>query len=182
MTGACKFITATTLGAALCHVSACATLKPISSYNPAELWQLTSCGAPLILRHKTKADITPLDKETRLRAVGLSLYDGSSKGTDLSGKPITYSDSLTKGEDCSQKNTTTHYVTSIADFESYVEKKRNIRPIYVRHLKSSDIKRDQNIRCKGIFNNGKAELRDRNLTMPVYNDELCWLILRDANE
>ena len=133
-----KAIFSLALGAVLSSLAACASLPSESSYSPEDLWQMTSCAAPLILRHKTIADITALDKEKRLNAVGLDLYDGSSKGKNLSGAPITYSDSLTKGEACPQKNITTHYVTSIANIESYVEAKRDVRPIYVRHLKSSD--------------------------------------------
>lgn len=136
---------------------------------------MTSCAAPLILRHKTKVDITALDKEKRLNAVGLDLYDGSSKGKNLSGAPITYSDSLTKGETCTQKDIATHYVTNIADFESFAAAKRDVRPIYVRHLKSSDIDRDKNIQCSGIFSyNDTLDLSGKTLTMPSYNEELCW--------
>jgi len=163
------------LGVALFSLTACASRPPGTPYSPDDLWQMTSCGAPLILRHKTKADITPLDKETRLRAVGVSLYEGSAKGTDLSGRPITYSDSLTKGEACPQKDITTHYVTSFADFESFAAAKRDVRPIYVRHLKSSDIERDKNIQCSGIFSyNDTLDLSGKTLTMPSYNEELCW--------
>ena len=182
MRGAKKIIFSVTLAIVLSSVTACVSVPTESSYYPGNLWQLTSCDAPLILRHKTKAEITPLDKENRLITVGLNPYDGSSKGRDLSGAPITYFDSLTKGEDCPQKDITTHYVTSIADLKSYAENRRDIRPIYVRHLRSLDIERDKDIQCEGVFNNGEQELRDRNLTMPVYNDELCWLVLRGANE
>jgi len=163
------------LGVALFSLTACASRPPEIPYSPDDLPKLTSCATPLILRHKTVADITTLDKERRLSAVGLSLYGDSSKGRDLSGKSITYSDSLTKGEACPQTDITTHYVTSIADFESYVEAKRDVRPIYVRHLKSSDIERDKNIQCSGVFNhNDKLNLSGKTLTMPSYNEELCW--------
>ena len=176
MSGVNKVIFSLGLGVSLSNVTACASLPPESVYSPEDLWQRTSCATPLILRHKTKADITALDKEKRLIVVGLDPYEGSSKGKDLSGTPITYSDSITKGEACPQKDITTHYVTSIADFESYVEAKRDIRPIYVRHLKSSAIERDKNIHCSGIYNyNDTLDLNDKTLTMPSYNEELCWV-------
>jgi len=164
------------LSVTLGSLSACASYQPESSYNPDNLWQRTSCAAPLILRHKTEAAITTLDKENRLIAIGLNIYDGSSKGMDFSGSPITYTDRHIKGEACPQKDITTHYVTSIADFESYVEAKRDIRPIYVRHLKSSAIERDKNIHCSGIYSsNDSLDLNDKSLTMPSYNEELCWV-------
>jgi len=174
MTGACKFIASMTLGTALCHISACATLQPTSSYNPDELWKLTSCAMPLILRHKTKADISALDKVKRLTAVGLSLYDGSSKGTNLSGREIIYSDEITKGEACEQQDITIHYVTNFNDFKDYADAKRDIRPIYVRHLKSTDIRRDKSIHCEGVFNYYYELERSGIITfMPTYNEELC---------
>ena len=127
------------------------------------------------MRHKTKAAITTLDKENRLIAIGLNIYDARTKDMDLSGSPITYTDRHTKVEACPQKDISTHYVTSIADFESYVEAKRDIRPIYVRHLKSSAIERDKNIHCSGIYSyNDTLDLSDKTLTMPSYNEELCW--------
>ena len=176
MSGAYKAFFSMVLGAALASLSACASYQPESTYNPDDLWQRTSCAAPLILRHKTEAAITKLDKENRLIAIGLNLYDGSSNGVDLSGSPITYTDIHTKGEACPQKDITTHYVTSIADFESYVEAKRDIRPIYVRHLKSSAIERDKNIHCSGIYSyNDALDLSDKTLTMRSYNEELCWV-------
>lgn len=182
MRGVKTVIFSVALGAALFSFTACVSFSPDSVYSPEDLWQRTSCAAPLVLRHKTKADITSLDKESRLRAVGLNLYDRIPKGRSLSGAPITYSDSFIKGETCPQKDITTHYVTSIADFDSYVAAKRDVRPIYVRHLKFSDIKRDKSIQCKGNFNIGELERRDKTLTIPVYNEEVCWLILRGANE
>ena len=176
MSGAYKSFFSMVLAISLGSLSACASLQSGSSYNPDGLWQRTSCVAPLILRHKTKAAITTLDKENRLIAIGLNLYDGSSKGVDLSGSPTTYTDIHTKGEACPQKDITTHYVTSIADFESYVEAKRDIRPIYVRHLKSSAIEGDKNIKCSGIYSfNDMLDLNDKTLTMPSYNEELCWV-------
>lgn len=164
-------------------LAACASLSTESTYYPEDLPQLTSCATPLILRHKTKANITKLDKERRLRAVGLDLYDGSANGRDLSGMPIKFFDKIIKGAACPQKDITTHYVTSILDFESYVAAKRDVRPIYVRHLKSEDIERDKNIQCEGVFKNAElVEPRDNTLTSPVYNEEICWLILRDEHK
>ena len=175
MSGAYKSFFSMVLSVTLGSLSACASYQPESTYNPDGLWQRTSCAAPLILRHKTEAAITKLDKENRLITIGLNLYDGSSNGEDLSGSPITYTDIYTKGEACPQKDITTHYVTSIADFESYVEPKRDIRPIYVRHLKSSAIERDKNIHCSGIYSyNDTLDLSNKTLTMPSYNEELCW--------
>ena len=175
MSGAYKVIVLMVLAIALVNLSACESYQPESPYKPDNLWKRTSCVTPLILRHKTKADITAIEKENRLNAVGLSLYDSSSKGRNLSGATITYSDSLTEGEACPQKDVTTHYVTSIVNIESYVEAKRDVRPIYVRHLKSSDIELDNNIQCSGVFyHNDKLDVSGKTLTMPSYNEELCW--------
>ena len=176
MNGAYKFIISTVFGVILCHISACATIDPKSTYEPDDLWKLTSCDTPLIVRHKTKDDITALDKVSRLKAIGLSLYDGSSNGTDFSGKSVTYTDTLIEAKSCAQKDITIHYVTSFADHIALFEAKRDVQPIYVRHMKSKDIRRDKHIHCQGVFNDDEKQLRRVNPPrfVGVYNEELCW--------
>ena len=175
MNGTNKFMFFAAFGAASCHISACATLEPTNACNPDDLRKLSSCAARLIVRPKTKADIRTSDQPNRIRAIGLDLYHGRSDGKDLSGKSITYSDTLTQGKSCRQKDISTHYVTSFANLEDYVSAKREVRPIYVRHLTSASIKRDKNIHCEGVFNYYQKSTRANPPPFTVtYNEELCW--------
>lgn len=163
-----SIITATFVG--LC---ACSTLQPHSSYKPDELWQLTSCDKPLILRHKTKGEISVSDKLERLRFVGLSLYGGTSDGESLSGKAITYTDKFLAVETCEDQLVKVHYTTGFEDFEHYAAAKRTIRPVYVKHMKSRDINRNPDISCTGVFEYQKM-LTGSLAFNPIYNEELCW--------